>query len=223
MGLQQVALAGPPLICHPFDIGNARSLPWGGPVWRDIDKTYSPNRLVEDTLSLLTPQTPVLVRMETLRRATVYGLMPSLDRTVPSSVKDSAIASELLSRLKARLPASGVKSDKNASAMALFDYGYLVETYRQAGYGSLGAKLAGTVDGYSMIVNAISLSGGDPAMEFAAALAKHDGKGGHIAHLQKAAAGAQDGSLLARNLLAHFSTMGKTIAELRTNAGQAKN
>lgn len=91
MVFQQAALAGPPLICHPFDIGNARSLPWSGSEWRAVDKNYNINRLVEDTLGLLTPGTPVLVRMETLRRATVYGLMPSLDRTVTSPVKDAAI------------------------------------------------------------------------------------------------------------------------------------
>jgi hypothetical protein len=26
--LQQPAQAGPPLICHPYEIGNAHSLPW---------------------------------------------------------------------------------------------------------------------------------------------------------------------------------------------------
>ena len=27
------ALAGPPLLCHPYDIGSAVSLPWNGPAW----------------------------------------------------------------------------------------------------------------------------------------------------------------------------------------------
>jgi hypothetical protein len=221
MVFQQAALAGPPLICHPFDIGNARSLPWSGLVWSRIDKNYNINRLVEDTLGLLTPETPVLVRMETLRRATVYGLMPTADRTVTSPVKDAAVANELLSRLKARVPDPGVKSDKKTTAIALFDYGYLVESYKQAGDGSQGPKPAGGVDGYGMIVKAIALGGGDPAMEFAAALAREDRTGTHIPHLQRAAAGAPEGSLLARNLLSHFSNMGKTIGELRANV--AKN
>ena len=221
MVFQQAALAGPPLICHPFDIDNARSLPWNGPVWSHIDKTYNINRLVEDTLGLLTPETPVLVRMETLRRATVYGLMPTADRTVTSPVKDAAVARELLSGLKDRIPNPGIKSDKRTTAMALFDYGYLVESYKQAGDGSQGLKLVGGVDGCGLIVQAIALGGGDPAMEFAAALAKWDRTGSHIAHLQRAAAGAPEGSLLARNLLSHFSNMGKTIGELRANV--AKN
>ncbi len=221
MAFQQAALAGPPLICHPFDIGNARSLPWSGPVWSRIDKNYNTDHLVEDTLGLLTPNTPVLVRMETLRRATVYGLMPTADRTVTSPVKDAAIARDLLSSLQDRIPNPGIKSDKRTTAMALFDYGYLVESYKQAGDGSQGPKLAGGVDGCGLIVQAIALGGGDPAMEFAAALAKWDGTGSHIAHLQKAAAGAPEGSLLARNLLSHFSNKGKTIGELRANV--AKN
>jgi hypothetical protein len=224
MVFQQAALAGPPLICHPFDIGNARSLPWSGSEWRAVDKNYNINRLVEDTLGLLTPETPVLVRMETLRRATVYCVWSMVDRKVGYSVKDTAVASELLSRLKARVPGHpelGVKSDKKTTALALFDYGYLVESYKQAGDASQGLNLTGGIDGYGMIVRAIALGGGDPAMEFAAALAKEDRTGGHIAHLQRAAAGAQEGSLLARNLLSHFSNMGKTIGELRENV--AKN
>ena len=221
MIFQQVGLAGPPLLCHPFEIGNARSLQWSGPGWSQIDKNYDVNRLIDDTLGLLTSETPVLVRMETLRRATIYGLMPSLDRTVTSPVKNPVIASELLARMKARVPEAGVKTDKKSIAIALFDYGYLVESYKQAGYGSQGAKLAGDIDGYGMIVKAIGLRGGDPEMELAAALAKHDRTGGYLAHLRRAAAGAQDGTMLARNLLSHFSNMGKTLDELRANV--AKN
>jgi hypothetical protein len=221
MGFHQSALAGPPLICHPFEIGNARSLPWNGPVWSQIDKQYNNNRLVEDTLALLTPETPVLVRMETLRRATVYALLPTLDRTVASPVKDVTLARELLARLKARVPDAGVKSEKTSTAMALFDYGYLIESYKQTGPGSQGVQLAGGVDGYGMIVKAIGMRGGDPEMEFAVALAKWDRNGSHLAHLQRSIAGAPEGSLLARNLVSHFSNLGKTLAELR--AAIAKN
>lgn len=67
------ALAGPPLVCFPFDIGAARSLPMGTHGWESIDPTYDVSRLVDDTLALLAPETPVLVRMETLRRATIYA------------------------------------------------------------------------------------------------------------------------------------------------------
>jgi hypothetical protein len=228
--VQQAALAGPPLLCHPFEIGNARSLPWSGSAdWRAVGKDYNINRLVEDTLGLLTPETPVMVRMETLRRATVYAVWSMNDYKVGYSVKDAAVASELLSRLKARIPDVGVKSDKRATALAMFDYGYLVETYKQGGYdpqASRGAKLVGDIDGYGLIVKAIAQRGGDPEMEYAAALScmgrkREAGQGAYVAHLQKAADGAQEGSLLARNMLNYLRDRGKTIAELRANI--AKN
>src|SRR5579872_5385312 len=70
------AFAGPPLICHPHDIGSAKSLPWkndGANKWDNPDPNYSVGHLSADTLQLLTPGTPVIVRMETLRRAAIYG------------------------------------------------------------------------------------------------------------------------------------------------------
>src|SRR5260370_4524213 len=62
------ALAGPPLICHSIDIGTAPSLPWTSSGWNLTgQETYDVNHLVTDTLSLLTANTPVLMRMETLQ------------------------------------------------------------------------------------------------------------------------------------------------------------
>src|SRR5262245_50874940 len=78
---QQPAIAGPPLICHPIETGDAKSLPWGSSAdWRAAKPDYDLNRLVEDTLALLTPETPVLARMETLRRATIYAVWAKRDR-----------------------------------------------------------------------------------------------------------------------------------------------
>jgi hypothetical protein len=229
--VHQVALAGPPLVCHPFEIGNARSLPWSGSQWRAVDKNYDINRLVDDTLNLLTPETPILVRMETLRRATIYAVWSMNDREVGYPVKDTTVANALLSRLKGRVPYPGVKSDRKPTSLALFDYGYLVESYKQAGDASKGVDLASGVDGYSLIVKAIAASGGDPEMEFAAALASSNRPRGahsplrdaHLAHLRKAVAGANEGSLLARNLVTHFSNMGKTIGELRASVATGRN
>ena len=227
--VQQAALAGPPLLCHPFEIGNARSLPWSGSEWRAVDKNYIINRLVEDTVALLTPETPVLVRMETLRRATVYAVWSMNDYKVGYSVKDATVASELLARLKSRLSDAAVKSDKKAAALAMFDYGYLVESYKQAIYdphASQGARLASDIDGYGLIVKSIAMRGSDPEMEYAAALScmgrkREAGQDAYLAHLQRAAAGAQEGSSLAKNMLKLFGDKGKTIAELRANI--AKN
>ena len=68
------ALAGPPLLCHPFDIGTAQSLPWDGTKgWFQGRADYRLEQLVPDTEAILQPGTPVLVRMETLRRAAIYA------------------------------------------------------------------------------------------------------------------------------------------------------
>ena len=66
------ALAGPPLLCHPFDIGAAASLPWDGAGgWFQGKSDYQLNRLVADTEAIPQPGTPVIVRRETLRRAAI--------------------------------------------------------------------------------------------------------------------------------------------------------
>src|SRR5260370_7221355 len=70
------AQAGPPLICHPYDIGNAQSLPWGH--GRDAvgfdnpNPNYNIKQLTTDTLKILHSSAPVLVRMETIPRASLY-------------------------------------------------------------------------------------------------------------------------------------------------------
>ena len=197
---QQTALAGPPLLCHPFEIGNAKSLPWSGSQWRDVKKDYDLNRLVEDTLDLLTNNMPVLVRMETLRRATIYSVWGSKDQKVGYPVKDLQVANELLSRLMARTKGKG----QNES-LALFDAGYFAESYKQAA----GSAPPG-LDGYEWIVKAISLRQGDPDMNFAAALITlFPSRSTHQQHLQRAVSGAVADSLLAHNLDRYFATYGK--------------
>ena len=114
LALTPAALAGPPLICHALDIGNAKSLPWSNDTWSLSGKTdYNLTYLVQDTLSLLTPATPVIVRMETLRRATIYAN------------KDPRIAKELLAKLQSR--ALDAERQGHADALASFDLGYLAE------------------------------------------------------------------------------------------------
>jgi hypothetical protein len=65
------APAGPPAICWPVEIGDAKSLPWGKDAFA-TDERYDEAKTVDDTLALLDGAMPVLVRMETLRRATIY-------------------------------------------------------------------------------------------------------------------------------------------------------
>ncbi len=198
----QSVLAGPPLICHPFKIGDAKSLPWNEAA-QGPKADYEVGRLVGDTLALLTPDAPIIVRMETLRRAMFYA------------AKHQHVAGELLERLRARALEAEAKGKPNA--LAAFDFGYLVERYRQAvpmfehklieGTRESASGLANFVaalDGYNWVTKAIRLRGGDPEMEFAAALmTERGGQKGHREHVGKAAAGAKEGSLLARNLASH--------------------
>lgn len=137
------ALAGPPLLCHPNSIGSAHSLPWStGPSWRDMAPSYNVANLVSDTLALLTPQTPTVVREETLRRAAVY------------SSKQSGLAGRLSARLLAR-----TQSAPN-DPTAWFDAGYFVETAREATivFPSLAGELP-HIDGLAFVRKAIRLGG----------------------------------------------------------------
>lgn len=215
--LQQSAQAGPPLICHPYEIGEAQSLPWSHTgEWRAVKGDYALQRLVDDTLALLAPGTPVIVRMETMRRATIYAVWAARDREVGYKVTSQKIADELLTRLLTRVQA-GVSQGK-PDPLALFDAGYLLASYRQAGW--QGNQYA-NVDAHAMVRKAAELRG-DATMEFAAALATQD-KAAQRAHLQKAVAGAPEGSLLARNLVKHFGHQGRNLAELRASIGSTQH
>jgi len=209
-----VTQAGPPLICHAIEIGDAKSLPWISHSWNlSGGETYDTKNIVHDTLEILAPDTPVLVRMETLRRATLYAR------------KDPVAAKELLARLHAR--ATSAESSGHPDTLAWFDVGYLAETYKQwigqnmphmTDAMRMNPNPAAGVDGYAMVKKAIALGGkgDDPQMEFAAALITLSGPAEeHRQHAQKAVAGAKTDSLLARNLATRFiGPQTETMAEL---------
>ena len=200
LGVAAIAEAGPPLICHQFDAGNARLLPWAanGTGWNSPDPRYDIKGLTADTLSVLTADAPILARMEILRRATIYAS------------KDDRVATELLTAIMARVQRD---TARGRDALAWFDAGYLVESYRQASHiykwdmlqgrakdeWKLRSELA--VDGYGMVRKALQVGGPNAEIEFAASLMK-DGSVSEE-HRRRAAAGAQPGSLLARNLANH--------------------
>src|SRR6266436_6149381 len=210
--LATVAQAGPPLICHTIEIGQAKSLPWISHSWNlSSGETYDTKNLVRDTLEILGPDAPVLVRMETLRRATLYAR------------KDPGAAKELLLRLHAR--ATSAESSGNADALAWFDAGYLTETYKQWIGRNLphmtdGMRMdsnpAAGVDGYLLVKKAIALRGSDPQMEFAAAMITLSGpQEEHRQHALKAISGAKTDSLLAQNLALRFiGPRSETMSEL---------
>ena len=195
------ALAGPPLVCHRLEIGSAKSLPWGtDPAsWNQPLGDYDVAHLADETVSLLSPQTPVLVRMETLRRAAIYaGHSPEA-------------AQSLIVKLRARA---------EDAPLAMFDYGYLVEVVKELSWTDHGSELSNVaehLDGYPWITRSLAASGDDPEMEFAAALVvlgRRDLKS-HHEHAQKALSGGRTDPLLARNLATFFSgTSGDTMAVL---------
>jgi hypothetical protein len=152
--LSHPAFAGPPLLCFPFAIGSARSLPMGHGNWHETDSGYDVSHLVADTLGLLTPTTPVIVRMETIRRATIYAAArPELA---------AALLDELQTRAAAPPP--------GAAALSVFDLGYLVESYKEAKYLFKEPLTAvDRIDGYQLVLKAHALQD-DAAMQHAAKL-----------------------------------------------------
>ncbi len=204
LGLARPALAGPPLLCHAFDIGTSTSLPWNTQPranWYDGQPDYDLQRLVDETEALLTPAAPIVLRMETLRRAAIYAS------------RDEAVVKRLWLTINDRVRATS--QGGKADALAAFDAGYLAETLKEIsrldkygfkGFSAKGAAiraLVQEVDGYAMVQKSLAMRAGDPAIEFASALiAASDEKtrGLYGAHAQKARAGATKDALLARNL-----------------------
>jgi hypothetical protein len=195
------ALAGPPLLCHPFDIGSAESLPWDGSAnqWWKERPDYNRQNLIKDTEALLTPSTPVIVRMETLRRAALYAS------------HDQQVATQLLAALTRRAKDAERAGSPTAAAMALFDAGYLAETFKQIGH--LGqspefrtraqamATVAANAEGYALVSRSLSLRPDDPGLQFAAAVINADrDRAAYQQHAAKARRGAAQDALVARNL-----------------------
>jgi len=187
--------AGTPLICHPYAIGDAPTLPGGS--WKGADPSYDRTNLVRDTLALLTPSTPVLVRMETLRRAAIYATanMRGWNKSTPYTTEDRKIAGDLLEQLRLRTTTA---TDQTRD-LALFDLGFFTETLRQT-------NLDPALDGYDLLLKVAELRPADADVQFALALASSWPKRrDYTAHLAQATAGAKPGTLLAANLQSHFS------------------
>jgi hypothetical protein len=137
--------------------------------------------------------------MENLRRATLYGSM------------DPRAATELLTAVVARMDETG---DARAAAIASFDAGYLIETYRQlahAGKADLLAEFASraapaavakvaTLDARALVRHARDVVPYLTAeLEFAASLMSDTNREA-ARHREVAAALTPTDSLLARNL-----------------------
>jgi hypothetical protein len=206
------AFAGPPLVCHTYDIGNAESLPWIGHNWNLTgNESYDTNNLVSDTLSILDNDPTVLVHMETLRRAALYG------QKNPQALK------QLLVKMIART--DELTKTATAASLASFDLGYFTATLAQLHWIYKDfANPAQSLNAKALVDKAIQLRGNDPQMEFAAALITLDGPAGeHNAHAQKALLGTKSDTLLARNLSTHFmSPESETMTQMITRNASMK-
>lgn len=210
--LAAVALAGPLLICHSFDIGDAKSLPWISHDWNlSGGENYDTSKLTSDTIAILDSSQVTLVHMETLRRATLYAR------------KDPVAAKQLITRLIARAEATkSATPSAQPDALAVFDAGYLTEAYKQW----LGAdnNPAQRFDGYALVQLALQRRGNDPQMDFAAALIAVSYPSIKAQdHAEKAITGAKSDPLLARNLSARFlGAQSETLSAMITRSKMAK-
>lgn len=196
------AFAGPPLICHAFDIGNAKSLPWVSHDWNlNGGENYDTRDLAKDTITILDASQVTLVHMETLRRGTLYAR------------KDAQAAKQLLLMVTAR--AEALRNSGQPAALAVFDAGYLAEAYKQW-LGAGGRNPANGIDGYALVREALRFRWNDGQMEFAAALIALSAPGRENQdHAQKAMVGARTDALLARNLNTRFlGAESQTMAEM---------
>ena len=186
--------AGTPLICFPYEIGKAQSLPGDARGPHGTSTKYDRRHLVADTLGLLTPEMPIIVRMETIRRAVVYATQGELFAKAYST-DDKKLIAGLLAELQKRADAA----DKASRSLATFDLGFYSETLRQAGVDS-------SLNGYLLLTQALALRGADAEMEFALALASSWPKDAKFTeHLTKARAGAAKSVLLKENLASHLA------------------
>jgi hypothetical protein len=196
LSLALPAQAGPPFICHEFEIGSAASLPWIKGDWLGLNKEYDIARVVADTEALLTPATPTLARMETLRRAVLYAS------------RDRAIAERLVAALAARTHAA--EGSGRTNALALFDAGYVLEAMSEiemlghhmgSDLAMRGRTLTGMTrqgEGQAMILKSASLRTDDAGIAFALALLERTEH--KQPHLLKARTAAKQDRLLAANM-----------------------
>ncbi len=172
---------GPPTLCFPMDLGTARTLPVER---KDLLRDVS---LESATLAILDKDPDALVHMETLRRA---QLMTESDGE----------AARLLDRLKDRvLAAEAADAAPAERARAWFDLGYCLRTSEHR-----GRRFA--LDPQPSLEKATRLAPDDAAIQFGAAVASFDSRGGmphyyrHVAAAQRLAPDAK--SPVAKNLVA---------------------
>jgi hypothetical protein len=211
------APVGPPAICHPIDIGEARSLPWRGGGF-GVHPDQDLGRVVEDARAVLRGTPDTLVHMETVRRAVIYLSGAGGAKHGGDAAHDAAWRAREIGRFVAALKADVVDAqlDDGADegtarrlALAWFDAGYTLCALEQAGHLPSGASRE---DGLELLERAVALAPQDGAINLGLSIAHFgDGRPGRTcyAYLDKAVAAADDpDGLLRRNLL---HTMGSFL------------
>jgi hypothetical protein len=211
------ALAGPPLLCHQIQIGDAQSLPWGKDTFSTAAE-YDAGKVVNDTLQLLTPDLPVLARMETLRRATVY------------IGQDPSRADDLLGSLLTRTLDAEVTMDAKALALCYFDAGYFAATLNQAGVKTSFGPQNGKHDlhrvaGYAWMVRGYKIADLDGDMALGLALVTADTRMSEHNMFLEQAVNASPADDAARNDLLEWvcQIRGTTLDAIRAKFAAAKS
>ena len=197
------ALAGPPPALHPFDIGSARSLPWDGAKLVAGKGDYKLQNLVA------TPR-PCSLRH--------YGHRPD----------ESCARRAVQPRRQGRGESAHVAhlARQRSSMTALFDAGYLTETYKQiamlrgerefAKRADTIAAALGKADGLAMLNQAITMRPDDASLQFAAALvAATADRTAYRTHADKARKGLAQDALLAKNINSDVRGDPRAVAELK--------
>jgi len=207
---------GPPTICHPIDIGDARSLPWGDSPF-SVAADYDVGRAVEDTLAILRESSDTLVHMETLRRAAIcLADLSEAGAARPAEWRQAQLErlqTALQADVAERAPGAAGGAEEAARGLRIFDLGYLEAVLLQSERHGTGASRAErTAESRGWLDQAAALRPDDGALQLGFALALYDGQPASTtcyAHLERAVALATDpDGLLRRNLL---GTMGRFL------------
>ena len=199
----------------------AKSIAWNGKQWRDVKKDYDLNQLVPDVMAILETDAPVLVRMETMRRAAIYAVWSLRDAKVGFDPKGDRAAIALLDKILARKNAAEVRGFKTkADKLALFDAGYLLETYKYIGFEEIAKNPVLSAESLAWVEKANNALACPGEIELALAIILQNHQGTTAAqdkHLKNAVGKAAEGSLLAKNIVSHFPDKGASLNALKAS------
>lgn len=132
---------GPPAVCFPLDVGDARTLPWGGAGAFEVDRRFALERLVPEVVAVLARSDEALVHAETLRRAVIY--VTEGKRGDAGALQRRAELVQALQQraLEAELAAADGAIAAHARALAWLDLGYVLGALDQMGVGGLAPAL----------------------------------------------------------------------------------